>query len=74
MEKLTEPRGRPTKIGNTTIRPMRKKCVIPGCNNEATSWWPLLPGGPAFCAEHYRKATGYGADLTPFDPSDPWNT
>lgn len=64
MTELKEPRGRPTKVGDTVIRPFRKKCVIPGCLENATSWWPLLPGGPAFCSRHYSRATEYGADIT----------
>lgn len=71
---LSEPRGRPTEIGPTIIRPLRDKCVVPSCDKDATSWWPLLPGGPAFCSEHSHRATEYGADLTPFDPGDPWDT
>ena len=73
MPKLSEPRGRPTKIDDTTICPLRKKCIIKGCSEEATSWFPLLPGGPAFCSKHHYRATEYGADLTPFDPEDPRN-
>lgn len=74
MSKLSEPGGRSVKVGSTIIRPTRKKCVIPGCTDDATSWWPLLPGGPAFCPSHYGRAVEYGADLTPFDPEDPFNT
>lgn len=60
-------------MGSAIIRPLREKCVIPGCDEDATSWWPLLSGGPAFCNEHYRRAAEYGADLTSdtFDPG-PW--
>lgn len=72
--KLDEPAGRSIKIGSTTIRPLREKCVTEGCEREATSWLPLLPGGPAFCDDHYDRSTEYGADLTRFDPADPWDT
>jgi len=74
MRKLREPRGKSTRVGDTVIRPLRDKCVIKGCNEGATSWWPLLPGGPAFCSKHYHRAVEYGADLTPFDPEDPFDT
>ena len=69
--RLNEPRGRPTRLGNNiVIRPFRKKCVISGCNKDSTSWWPLLPGGPAFCSEHYHRATEYGADFSGPDDFD----
>lgn len=70
MKVLNEPKGRPTKVGPTTIRPLRSKCVVRGCGKDATSWWPLLRGGPAFCNKHYHKAPEYGADLSGPDDFD----
>ena len=61
---LNEPRGQSTQEVEPTVHPYRKKCVIKDCKEKATTWWPLLPGGPAFCNKHYKRATEYGADLS----------
>ena len=29
-------------------------CVDGRCNEQASSWFPLLPGTPRFCSEHYK--------------------
>ena len=44
---------KPIRIGNTTIYPLSKKCCKKGCKANATGWKPLLPGGPAYCTQHF---------------------
>ena len=52
---------------------MKEKCIIEGCNKDATVWYPLLSGNPRFCSEHHnpKDAEPYGCDLTPKDYFEP---
>ena len=46
------------------------KCTM--CNGDAKALYPLLPGSPAFCAEHYNShdAGQFGVDFSGPDDFD----
>ena len=47
-------------------------CIIKGCKEQATTWYPMLSGEPRFCSKHYspKYASKYGCDFSGPDDFD----